>query len=1068
MKRVFLLAVTIFTICLLLISCNEKETNGDLQFVPLDDGTYEVYLAGDKDATTVVIPSTYNDKAVTSIGNFAFLNCTNLTSVTIPNSITNIAESAFQGCTALTSIEIPTNVTNIEDAAFYGTGLESIQIPTSVTHIGASAFANCTKLKSFEFPTSITTIGKSMFAGCISLTSVKIPDTITEINRHAFSSCVSLTSIEVPNSVVLIEESTFADCTKLASVKFSSNITEINKSTFANCISLNNVVVPSKVTILDDSAFAGCTSLTSIKIPTGVTVVGNSTFKDCVNMPSIEIPDTVTTLGESVFAGCINLTSIKTPNSLVSLGKNAFKDCASLTSVVIPASTTTVKENAFSGCDALTVYCEAASATWQEGWNVSACPVVWDSTNNDVADDGYIYTVVNGVRYGIMNNEVAVSRQPLNIKEAGILDECEYKGQKYPVTSILDGAFSDRNQLVSVTIGANLKSMGANAFINCAELPAIDFKNLATVGANAFENCTKLETVTFGNGLEKLGEKVFLNCEKLKTITFGNGLKEIGADAFVQCKNIKTVNISDVESWCNISFANAQANPISIATALTMDGEMITSLVIPDSVTEIKPYAFYYCFMITDITFGTGIKSIGEEAFAFCELIESVNVTDLAVWCNVDFFNADSNPLKIAKNLSVNGTPVESLVIPDTVSVIKPYAFNNCESITEVTFGNNLTTVGKDAFLGCRKLKTVNAASIENWCNIAFENINANPLTIVKKLKIDGADVTSLVIPNTVTEIKPYAFNNCDSITEVTIASSVKKIGADAFANCINLTAVKTSGVEAWLNIEFENVFSNPIYWAEKLYVNNELLTNLEIPLEITEIKANAFYGCNALATVKIHSGVESVAENAFFGHESATFYCEAAEKPASWHRSWNGAGSPVVWDSTNNDVADDGFIYVFVDGIRYGIIPEVEDEKDAEEKDAKEETKKTFEAKVVKQNPYVVKNPVIASKIVYNGQEYIVTEIISEAFAQCKELGTIIIPTSVVKANGGIISDCEEVKIYCEATEKPKDWNDRWNSDNNPVYWYSATEPAKDAQGNYWHYVNGVVTVWEKAEVAE
>lgn len=134
-----------------------NECSKGLEFVSNGDGTCTVSRIGTCTDTGIKIPSVYNGEKVTSIGDFAFYGCSNLTSISIPNSVTSIGKFAFYDCRSLTSISIPNSVTSIGESAFKGcTGLTSVTIPTSVTNIGKWAFSGCTITKSLEFLTDVT------------------------------------------------------------------------------------------------------------------------------------------------------------------------------------------------------------------------------------------------------------------------------------------------------------------------------------------------------------------------------------------------------------------------------------------------------------------------------------------------------------------------------------------------------------------------------------------------------------------------------------------------------------------------------------------------------------------------------------------------------------------------------------------------------------------------------------------------------------------------------------------------------------------------------------------------
>ena len=274
-------------------------------------------LTGLMQIVSIVLPS----NTVTSIGNYAFINCTSLTSVTIPNSVTSIGNEAFRDCTGLTSITIPDSVTSIYGSAFYGcSGLTSVTIPNSVTSIGSTAFYGCTGLTSITIPNSVTSIGTTAFYGCTGLTSVTIENSV--IGASMFSGCTGLTSITIPNSV-----------------------TSIGSSAFNGCTGLTSITIPSSVTTIDSETFRNCTGLTGVIIGNGVTSIGSSAFRDCTSLTSVTIPNSVTSIGGYVFFGCTGLTSITIPDSVTSIGDYAFSFCSNLTSVTFQRADTTIANN---------------------------------------------------------------------------------------------------------------------------------------------------------------------------------------------------------------------------------------------------------------------------------------------------------------------------------------------------------------------------------------------------------------------------------------------------------------------------------------------------------------------------------------------------------------------------------------------------------------------------------------------------------------------------------------------------------------------------------------------------
>ena len=182
------------------------------------------------------------DSNVTSIGGYAFYNCSSLTSVIIPDSVTSIGGYAFYNCSSLTSVIIPDSVTSIGYEAFrVCTSLTSVTIGNSVTSIGEYAFYKCSSLTSVTIPDSVTSIGENAFSNCSSLTSVTIGNSVTSIGISAFSGCSSLTSVTISDSVTSIGSSAFSGCSSLTSVTIGNSVTSIGEDAFNRCISLEEV-----------------------------------------------------------------------------------------------------------------------------------------------------------------------------------------------------------------------------------------------------------------------------------------------------------------------------------------------------------------------------------------------------------------------------------------------------------------------------------------------------------------------------------------------------------------------------------------------------------------------------------------------------------------------------------------------------------------------------------------------------------------------------------------------------------------------------------------------------------
>ena len=247
----------------------------------------------------VTIPASVTDNenvyTVTSIGNWAFYECSSLTSVTIGSNVTSIGMGAFCNCSGLTSITIGSNVTSIDEGAFYGcSSLTSINIPASVTSIGNGQFDNCTSLATITVADGntvydsrnncnaiITTETNTLIFGCKNTT---IPKRVTSIGIGAFSRCSGLTSINIPASVTTIAEGAFYRCSGLTAITIPNSVTTISENAFEGCSGLKTVIIGSGVTNIGDGAFLGCNNVDDVYCyadPTTLTWDGNDGyFKD--------------------------------------------------------------------------------------------------------------------------------------------------------------------------------------------------------------------------------------------------------------------------------------------------------------------------------------------------------------------------------------------------------------------------------------------------------------------------------------------------------------------------------------------------------------------------------------------------------------------------------------------------------------------------------------------------------------------------------------------------------------------------------------------------------------------
>ena len=282
----------------------------------------------------------------------------------------SIATEAFSDCSNLKSITLPESVTSIGDHAFsHCSNLTNIMIPDSVTRIGSSAFNNCEKLADPEgfviirntlygcfgpggdvvIPAGVTSIGDSAFLDCSSLTSITIPDSVTEIGREVFWCCSSLTSITIPDSVTSIGGRAFYNCSSLESITIPAGVTSIGNEAFLDCSSLKSVAVPDSVTEIGAFAFCQCRNLADKQ---GFIIVKGILFEYTGPGGDIVIPENVTSIGDSAFRNCRKLTSVSIPDGVAGIGMWAFYGCSQLAEATI-LGRTKIDPTIFEKCDSL-------------------------------------------------------------------------------------------------------------------------------------------------------------------------------------------------------------------------------------------------------------------------------------------------------------------------------------------------------------------------------------------------------------------------------------------------------------------------------------------------------------------------------------------------------------------------------------------------------------------------------------------------------------------------------------------------------------------------------------------
>ena len=559
---------------------------------------------------------------------------------------------------------------------------------------------------------------------------------VIAIGSSAFEKCTTVQRITIPDSVVSIGVDAFSQCTALKRVNFGEN---------------------SQLTAIADSAFSECTSIKTFEIPDGVTSIGSGAFSSCTSLTGITIPDSIECIGFDAFINCTSLIYNlygnakylgNKNNSFVvlteSISKNinfcmihentkiiyhySFRNCESLTSISIPESLTSIGYAAFRNCSSLT----------------------------DV-----------------------------------------YFDRNSQLTNIDDEAFFNCISLKNFTIPDTVTSIGHTVFSNCISLNYAVYDEALYIGSTenpyfllAKARSTDITSCHIHEKTRFIHSAAFVNCTELTEVTIPSNVIKIGLVAFEKCISLKAVNISDVEAWCKIKFDSLSdtSNPLVYAGNLYLNGNLVTELIIPQTVTTIENSAFLNCTSITSVTIPESVTYIGNFAFRNCSSLTSVTISG-------------------------------------SVTSIGYSAFQNCSSLTSVTIPDSVKSIGNYSFEGCSSLETV------------YLSENSKLQSLETRIFAKCTSLKSIIIPDSVISIGNAAFYDCSSLESVTIPDSVTSIELSAFENCSSLESIKL-GSDSHLNKIASCAFLNCIS-----------LTKINIPETVNTIEEKAFYGCSTLTS---------------------------------------------------------------------------------------------------------------------------------------------------------------------------------------------------------------------------
>ena len=496
-------------------------------------------------------------------------------------------------------------------------------------------------------------------------------------------------------------------------------------------------------------------------------------------------------------------------NGVTSIGEDAFKKCEYLTSVNISDSVTSICYCAFCGCTSLTNINIPDSVTNIGSYAFSSCKKL---TSIRISDN---------------------------------------------ITSISDYTFGACTSLKSVNIPYNVKRIGNDTFGYCESLTSIEIPDSVTeIGSLAFEHCTSLTRVKIGNSVKSIGGfGAFRYCTSLTSVNIPDSVTSIGEDAFEGCTSLTRVNINDIAAWCKISFNSRtwySSNPLYYAHNLYLNGELVTDIIIPDSVTSISEQAFCGCESLTSINIPDSVTSIGHCVFSYCKNLKNVTL--------------GNNVTSIGRAMFKHCENLESVIIGNNVKSIGEEAFRKCENLTSINIPDSVTSIGGCAFLDCTNLKSV--------------TIGNSVKSIGEEAFFTCTSLTSINIPDSVTSIGDHAFYNCTSLESIIIPDSVTSIGVCAFSDCTNLksvtigNSVTSIGSCAFYNctgIKSVNIPNSVKSICDSAFYGCESLTSINIPDSVISIGKNAFYGCKSLTSINVPNSITSIDDRTFRNCSSLT-----------------------------------------------------------------------------------------------------------------------------------------------------------------------------------------------------
>ncbi|MCH5153602.1 MAG: leucine-rich repeat protein [Clostridiales bacterium] len=810
-------------------------------------------------------------KTVTSIGTYAFYQCSNLGSHN-PETCTD------EKCAGASA----------HGFAFTGSG------NSSLTTLGNYAFES-TAISSFDIPNTVTSLGTYLFRYDTALTSVTIPTkSFTSISNYSFYGATSLSNVTFDNSgegdrkLVTISYGTFYGCTSLTSIDLTG-FTTLSCSSTTNSVfynsGLTSVTIPSSLTNLGSYAFYG-SALRSVTLPTdGATTTGTYTFTNCKLLDTVTFAGTGTslaTIGNFAFQNCTSLNSIVFPSGLTTIGSNAFAN-SGLNTVTLSSTISSIDPQAFLGCKIKSFTINGASGAYTLSGDGKALLSRDGKTLIRYVGSDTAYTVPAGITaigdYAFYQNET--------LQEITFNDELETVGSY---------AFSECEALRSVSLNDGFKDLGSYAFYKCTALDDIELNDeLESIGTYAFSYCTALGDVKLPDSLTVLSTYAFAN-SGITGVTFGSGLETISNYAFAYCENLLSVNIpgnitsigSSATTATNVFINCTGLESVTFNSGLELIGQSafsgcskLNGVVFPNTLETIGIAAFMDCIALTSINIPVNIKVIQKAAFAGCSSLGNVTFAESSEVLTIVYGSGSTNTNRgafgdctLLSTIDLSKRPLNASTSTTSATYINclgDYTFYGCTNLVSCKLPDTLLTIRTYAFANCLYLDEAPMSdSLVEICSSAFRD----------------SGVTKVTLPSTLTTIGTYAFMDCKLLERVTIPGSVTVINSAAFAGCLLLESVtfeSDNGANAGIGFGAGTGSSsyNPSLSATSRGVFGDCASLKSIDLStrtsvinstsyttstyLNKLNNYIFADCIALTSVKLPAGTILIGTGSFF-----------------------------------------------------------------------------------------------------------------------------------------------------------------------------------------------------------